>query len=171
MATRAKKQVTELLDRAGAEKVLKQYANATSEIKEIEAKNEILIQAVREKSASDLLTHSQAQRDALDKLQYYAEFNREGIFKNKKSIDMVHGRIGFRIGTYKVKAIGTTLAKAFEAVKMANLKFIRIKEELDKDKIINSREDAVLMSKLKAIGLEVDQDETFFVEVKDEQVD
>lgn len=167
--SRQKNQVKELISRKEAESVIQEYAEATSEMKGIEADLELKIQKIREQDAGKLLVLKTKQSEAMDKLQYFAEFNKQEYFEKKKSMELSHGVIGFRIGTPKVKAFKTTLAKAFEAVRLAKMKsLIRIKEELDKDKIINSRKDDVLMSKLKAIGLEVVQDETFFVEAKEE---
>ena len=168
MAKRAKKQVTELITREQCEDVIQLYAEATSKKKAIEAEMEQRIQSVREDYAQEILRLSAQQMDSLEKLQYFSEFNKEEFFSKKKSLELAHGVIGFRIGTPKVKAVGTTLVKAFQAVKMAGLPFIRTKEELDKDKIISSRKDEISMSKLSAIGLEVVQDETFFVEPKEE---
>ena len=169
MAKRAKKQVTELIKRDQCDEVIHDYAEATSSIKGIESEMEMKIQKIREEKATELMELKARQANAMDKLQYFSEFNKEDLFAKKKSMELAHGIIGFRVGTPKVKAVGTTLAKALEAVKMAKLKFTRTKIELDKDKIIASRKDDKVMSKLKAIGLEVVQDETFFVEPKVEE--
>ena len=46
--------------------------------------------------------------------------------------------------------------------------FIRIKEEVDKDKILETREDAEIMQKLNTCGLKVVQDERFYIDLKEE---
>lgn len=167
--TRAKKQVTEVITKPEAVIEMQKYAEATSKKKQLEAKIEMKIQAIREEHASDLMTCVTEQNEAFTKLQAFAEFRKDELFVNKKSLDLSHGVIGMRIGTPKVKAIGITLGKALEMVKMAGLKkFIRTKVELDKEEIIQCRDDAKQMEALNTIGLHVVQDETFYVEPKEE---
>ena len=167
---RQKNKVTELISREQAEQVIQDYAESSSKIKGIESELEQAIQKIREGRATELVALKGMQQDAMDKLQYFAEFNKTDLFGKKKSLELAHGVIGFRIGTPKVKTVGTTLAKAFAAVKAAGMKsFIRTKEELDRDEIINMRSNDKVMSKLRAIGLEVVQDESFYVESKEEE--
>ena len=168
--TRAKQQVTELLSREQTTAEMQRYAEATSQKKELEAQIEQKIQAVREQHAVELQNLMARQQAAFEKLKYFSEFNKERYFAKKKSIDMVHGVMGFRIGTPKVKAVKTTLAKALEALKAARMKrYIRTKEEINRDEIIQSRDNVTELTKLNALGLIVVQEETFYVEPKEEK--
>ena len=83
-------------------------------------------------------------------------------------MDFTHARIGFRIGQPKVKLLIRGWDKVLEKMKAVMPTYVRTVEEPAKDKLIADRE--VLGEKLKAVGLSVVQDETFFIEPKVEEV-
>ena len=94
---------------------------------------------------------------------------------------MTHGVIGFRTGTPKLKLLkGFTWASALQLVKKFLPGYVRQTEEVAKDKLLADRElsevsfgDAVKTLKpmkeaMDDCGIQVVQDETFFVEPKSE---
>ena len=96
---------------------------------------------------------------------------------------MTHGVIGFRTGTPKLKTLkGFTWASALELVKRFLPGYIRQTEEIAKDKLLADRYDEVdfphsdgsgfvampLTTAMGECGIQVVQDETFFVEPKSE---
>ena len=95
---------------------------------------------------------------------------------------MAHGTIGFRTGTPKLKTLkGFTWASALELVKRILPGYIREGEPtIAKDKLLADREadevfinvgdgDTVSMAEaMKGCGLQVVQEETFYVEPKSE---
>lgn len=87
---------------------------------------------------------------------------------DKKSIDLMHGRIGFRTSPPAVKARrGHTLKGAVDEV---DRPYIRTKRELDRDRILDAHAKGVIDDEdLKDWGLQVVQKETFFVEPKVEE--
>jgi phage host-nuclease inhibitor protein Gam len=93
--------------------------------------------------------------------------------KDRKSLDMTHGTIGFRTCTPKLGTLrGWTWKKVLD--KMLSIKewrpFIRVIDEIDRESLIASR-DAIGKAKLAEIGVEVRHDEAFFVEIKRESAE
>ena len=173
MPQRAKKPVTVAPSEAEAHEAMKHFARTSSQLKGLEAEVELEVQKVRDKYKVRVEKIRVEYNDALDKLKAYAEEHRADLFDKKKSVDWTHGLMGFRTGTPKVaKPTRITWAKVLEILKEEGLThFIRMKEELDKDKIIESRQDQLVMGQLKELaGVEVVQQESFFVEPKEEEV-
>lgn len=145
-----------------------EFAAADAKIQHITAKMDIEITKIREKYQDDLTAWNQKKEAAFDVMQTYAVEKREELFSKKKSMETVHGVLGFRTGTPAVKQLkGITIAATLKLAKMIMPDYVRVKEELDKASIINNRD--VLGDKLADIGVFIDQTETFFVEPKKEE--
>lgn len=159
-------------DLSGAQDALREYAECNHKLKALEAKIEAEIVKLRKKHEGEINALKTRRAEAFDEVEIYAAANREALFASKKSADWTHAVIGFRTGTPKVKFARGYAKKAVELVKAAGFKrFIRTKEDLDKDRIISERENQELMDKLKAVAkLTVVQEETFFIDVKEEDL-
>lgn len=170
--SRTKKKVVVVHDEAEAQEALKTFATASSQLKQLEGTIEQEVAKVREKHARRVNELNQTKAESFEKVQAYAEGKKELLFTKTKSLEWLHGRIGFRQGTPKTdKPKGITWDAMLKLLKENNFtNLIRTKEEIDKEKIIASREDESLMGKLAKIGLVVIQDETFFVEPKVEEL-
>ena len=116
--------------------------------------------------------------EAFDVLRSFATEHRDDLFSKKKSLEMAHGVIGFRTGTPKLKTLkGFTWAKALVLVKEYLRGYIRTSEEVAKDKLLADRELVVtvdgkevpMREEMARCGIEVAQDETFYVEPKREE--
>ena len=105
---------------------------------------------------------------------------------------MSHGTIGFRTGTPKLKTLkGFTWASALQLVKRFLPSYVRQAEEIAKDKLLADRDIELeplplhdlspaevsssagvrsMRSVLSECGIEVVQDETFYVEAKKEEL-
>lgn len=102
-------------------------------------------------------------------VQAWAEANPDE-FTKRKSLELSHGTIGFRTGTPKLK----TLAKRTWAAVLDILRahkpyhgFVRIKEEVDKESILVAHANFNLLpGDLKEMGVEVVQEESFYIEPK-----
>jgi len=93
-------------------------------------------------------------------LALYAEYNKSELFKDKKTIALSYGNIGFRLST-KVSIKKTTL----ELLRKIMPHGIRLKEEIDKEEMKNW--DDSQLAQVDAAKVETD---TFFYEVNREQV-
>lgn len=80
---------------------------------------------------------------------------------------MAHGVIGFRTGTPKLKTLkGFTWASALQLVKEFLPGYIRQTEEIAKDKLLADRDTEEMAPQMAKCGIQVSQDETFYVEPK-----
>lgn len=182
MATRKKKTIIAGVTREAADEAFATFAKADAQCNKINADIELACAKIREKWA-DKLTVLQAERDtAFDTLQAFASEHPE-LFTKKKSLDMAHGVIGFRTGTPKLKTLkGFTWEAAKTLVKKLLPDYIRTTEEIAKDKMLADRDSQLMregdplgpgkpMSEaMEECGIQVVQDETFYVEPKKEEV-
>lgn len=185
MATRQKKTVISGVTREAADVAFATFAKADASINKIQAEIELQCAKIREKRQSDL-TRLTAERDAaFETLQSFATENQAELFAKKKSLEMAHGVIGFRTGTPKLKTLkGFTWASALELVRTFLPSYLRQTEEIAKDRLLADRDldkvgvtdnglilNEIPMSQAMAkCGIQVVQDETFFVEPKNEEV-
>lgn len=90
-------------------------------------------------------------------------------FKGLKSLEMVHGVIGWRTGQPQLKTLtGWTWDRVLEKLKALGsswLDYVRVKEEVNKQALLGARE-TITPEQLRAIGVRVVQEEAFFVEPK-----
>ena len=168
--------------RESADEAFAVYAKADAQSAKITADIELQCAKIREKYASKLAELEGEKEKAFDTLQAYALENQTELFSKKKSLEMAHGVIGFRTGTPKLKTLkGFTWASALQLVKEFLPDYVRQTEELAKDKMLADREAMVTtdedplgtgkpMTEMMAkCGIQVVQDETFYVEPKREE--
>ena len=187
MASRQKKTVISGVTREAADSAFATFAKADASINKINADIELQCAKIREKRQAELTVLTQERDQAFDTLQAFATENQAELFSKKKSLDMAHGTIGFRTGTPKLKTLkGFTWASALELVKaFMPSSYIRKVEEIAKDKLLADRdledvkitesglmEQEVTMKEAMAkCGIQVVQEETFYVEPKKEDAE
>ena len=153
-----------------AEDIMSTMGVAYSKLKGVESEMELEIATIRNKYQSKIDKYSAIKQEAVDKLYRFAETNPE-FFVTKKSLELSHGKIGYRTSPPKLK-----LLKAFnwdrvvEKLEDCLPDFVRTKKEADKDKLLASREDSDISEKFKLVGIEVVHEETFYAEPKQEVV-
>lgn len=183
MATRKKKTIITGVTREAADEAFATYAKADANINKINAEIELACAKIREKYADRLATLTDEREQAFDTLQSFATENQAELFTKKKSLDMAHGVIGFRTGTPKLKTLkGFTWESAKTLVKKFLSDYIRTTEEIAKDKMLADRFAQVvrpgdplgpgvpLTEVMAECGIQVVQEETFYVEPKKEDV-
>lgn len=167
---RQKKRIITGVSKDAAEEAFATYAKADAEKSKITAEIELKCAKIREQHQERLSQLQTIQEEAFDKLQTYALENQEELFNKRKSLEMVHGTIGFRTGTPKLKTLkGFTWASALQLVKEFLPTHIRTTEEIAKDKLLADRDDEKVSANLSRCGITVVQDESFFVEPKKEE--
>jgi phage host-nuclease inhibitor protein Gam len=96
--------------------------------------------------------------------------DRRDDFDKKKSRDLNHGTIGFRMNPPSIKAIkGVTLEAALKLVKASKhaWRFIRQKEEINRDEILTAlAAKEISEAELTPLGLCKDQVEEFYYDLK-----
>ena len=185
---RQKKTIISGVSREAADEAFATYAKSDAQIQKINAEIELQCAKIREKYADKLSVLGLERDQAFDVLQSFATENQAELFTKKKSLEMAHGTIGFRTGTPKLKTLkGFTWASALQlAKKFLPMTYIRQTEEIAKDRLLADRDldevwvydtpsgdpRTVKMPEAMAVcGIQVVQDETFYVEPKKEETD
>lgn len=146
------------------------YNTADAKQQRITATLDEKITALREKHQDELAHLDEEKTAAFDLIQAYAVENQEVLFAKKKSLETTHGLIGFRTGTPKIKTLkGFTWAAITEMLKEFLPDYVRSKDEPMKDKLLADRDNENVAENLARCGMEVVQDEAFFVEPKKEE--
>ena len=181
---RQKKTIITGVSREQADEAFAKYAKSDAQIQKINAEIELQCAKIREKYADKLASLGDDRDKAFDVLQSFATENQAELFTKKKSLDMAHGTIGFRTGTPKLKTLkGFTWASALNLVRTYLPSYIRQTEEIAKDKMLADRDTEVVMERtdsqhpeqvtmqkaMATCGIQVVQDETFYVEPKKEE--
>ncbi len=168
MSKREKKPVMAVKTIEEAEVAMAEYATADAKLAKINATMDEQITAIRRKYADDIQELSDLREDKLNELHFFAESNAQ-LFDKKKSIQMSHGVIGFRTGTPKLKTLKKfTWGAVTELLKEYLPGHVRTVEEPAKDKLLADRDNPEVSDYFKKVGIEVVQEETFYVDLKKE---
>lgn len=124
------------------------------------------IRAEYEETCAQLDKKAQAQ---FEDIAAYITLHPEEIPTGRKSIDLLHGTLGYRTGNPSVRLPrGVGEEDMIERLRAAGLGgYVRTRDELDRAAILAS-EDAERAT-LEAHGLRIVQSERFFVEIKREE--
>lgn len=169
MGKREKKPVLQPGTIEQAESVMSEYAMLDAQIIMIQSMMDQKITAIREEWADSLQDLAEQKQDKFNALQLFCESNRQ-LFEKRKSFEMAHGQIGFRIGQPKLKTLkGFTWASVTNLLKTFLPDYVRTVDEPAKDKLIADRDKPEVIAQFKKVGIEAVQDETFFVDLKKEE--
>lgn len=167
--TRLKKVLPGSLSREQAEDAFADYATSDAKWRKLKATIDAQLTKIREKYQSEISELEDAREKSFEKLQAYAEGNRDA-FGKKKSLEFTHGVIGFRTGTPKLKTKrGFTWASVTNLLREFYPSYLRVQEEPAKDRLLADRDDPETETMFNKLGIYVDQDETFYVEPKKEE--
>jgi len=167
---RAKKPLMAIKTIEQADALLAEYATADAKIEQIKAKMDEEITVIRSKYADDLSELNICRDESFNAIQMFAETNPE-LFEKKKSFGMVHGVIGFRMGNWAVKMLPKwKVADVVEQLKKVLPAYVRIKEEPNKEMLINDRDNKGVNAYFHkdGVGITIIQEETFYIELKKE---
>lgn len=169
MAKRVKKTVLTNISESQMNEALTAYAKADASIVKINADLDVKFTKLRDEKADELAKLEAEKSEAFDLVQAFALENKETQFSKKKSLELSHGVIGFRIGTPKLKnKKGFTWAAVTNLLKEFLPGYIRTVDEPAKDKLLADRNDEAVAPLLEKVGVEVVQDEAFYIELKKE---
>jgi len=146
------------------------YARADARTQKINATMDIEMTKIREKYADELTKLSEQKEKSFDILQAFATANQAELFAKKKSMETVHGVLGFRTGTPKLKTLkGFTWASVTQLLKEYLPSYVRTIDEPNKERLLADRDDDATRALFPKVGISVTQDETFYVEPKKEE--
>jgi phage host-nuclease inhibitor protein Gam len=145
------------------------YATDEAEVRKLEAQLDKEITKARAKYTDKLDGLKNRMTANLDVIENYCLENKEVLFSKRRSMDTAHGVVGFRLGTPMLKTLPKwTWAKVLVELKVVLPDYVRVKEEVDKERLLADRSDELVAPHLPAVGVYVDQNEHFFVDLKSE---
>ncbi|MCX8018912.1 MAG: host-nuclease inhibitor Gam family protein [Chitinophagaceae bacterium] len=157
---RQKKKIITSVTQLEAEQALAEFSQTIARLQTLEGKMNSELTSIRSKYESQIQSLQAQKEEAFEKLHVFALEHPE-LFENKRSIEWTMGRFGFRMGTPKLKTrTGYKWPAVLELVEQKAPEYIRIKKEIDKEALIANREHL----NLKELGVEVSQEDTFYVE-------
>ena len=166
---RTKKTVISGISREQAEQAFADFAAADAKVQNLTSKMDIEMTRIREEYADQLAEQNARKEAAFEIVQAYAVENKDELFSKKKSVESAHGVFGFRTGTPKLKNLkGFTWAAVTNLCKELLPSYIRTTEELDKQGLLADRDNEDVAGMFPKIGVQVVQEESFFVEPKKE---
>lgn len=147
---------------------LLEIGKAESVVAKKEAEMNGKIQKIKEQYDTD----TEEQRNKIDeykkRVESFCNANK-GDFTKQRSNPLPHGVIGFRNNPPKVVQLSKkwTVKSSLEFLKkLFNGKYVRTKDEMNKDQILGDYAAGIVDdSKLAAAGIRIDNDETFFIEI------
>lgn len=170
MARKKKIVIQEPVSRTAAEEAFAEYAKADHQIDETNAKIDIQCTKIREKYADKLADLEEIREKQFAIMEKFAQDGREELFTKRRSIAMSHGILGFRTGTPKLATLrGFTWAAVTNLLEEFLPEYVKSTVVPQKDKLIADRDVPEVNILFKKVGIEVKQDETFFVEPKKEE--
>ncbi|ODU24027.1 MAG: hypothetical protein ABS95_02545, partial [Verrucomicrobia bacterium SCN 57-15] len=125
------------------------------------------ITQIRERYEATITACNKALEEKTELIRTWAEAN-PSEFNGLKSLDLVNAVIGWRTGQPTLKTLaGWTWDRVLEKLKIhgMGLRYIRTKEEVNKQAILSEREE-ITPEAMRAMGVRIVQDESFFVDPK-----
>jgi phage host-nuclease inhibitor protein Gam len=152
--------------RHDAERVLGEIAHCTAAKQKIVAEMDAAIQAIKDRCAPELANCDAFNKVATEALALWASANPAEFPKDRKSIQLTSGTIGFRTATPSLQLLNKkwNWEKVTEAVARILPAFIRSKPEVAKDNLLAQRDEEPIKAVLPMVGLKVVQGESFYVE-------
>ena len=167
MKTRNQKKTAININIAQFEEAMARYAEAEQREAEINRSIEAGVNELMNGYEEELLCLAQGKNLAFGIVQAYCINNKETLFAKSRSIGTMHGKAGFRLGTPRLKtAKGTNWKKVLAELKTSLPDYVRTTEEPAKDMLLADRHKEQVATRLIALGIEVVQDELFYIESK-----
>ena len=167
MATRSSKTMHMGISREEADKAFADYAQAEAKYQSLNAKMEAEMMKVREKYNSQLVELDSLMDEKYEIVRQFAIEHRNDLFQDKKKVEWTHGSFGFRGGVPKLKPLdGYSIGYAVERCRELLPDYVRSIHELAKTKLIADRNKEGMADLFKQIGIEVVNEERFYIETK-----
>lgn len=168
MARQAKKTIINPT-RQQAEDAMQELAKSNSDLKGLEAKIESEKQKIDEKYKDRIIQLQETIAQNMEVVEVWAK--KDCSNWEAKSFDLTAGTCGFRTGTPKVEKDKKFTWPAITKLLEENFPFlVRTKTEPDKEAIIALRDDPQFDEVAKKCYIQVVQDETFYVQPKEEEL-
>ena len=151
-------------DLARAESALQELAELTRAHRAVTDNLSAAVDGLKEKAKAEAAPLEARKKEISDALAVFLKMNRDTLLKDRKSLELTFGFIGFRASTSICQMRGITAEMSLDRLKNGGFgEGVRIKEELDKDALRGWPED-----RLALVGLMRVQKDQFFAELKEE---
>lgn len=171
--SRLKKKVIVNVSLEQAQEASELYATTSTSLSKVEARMNEEINKVKSKYQDKITELQEALEEPMETLQVFANEQKTNWGK-KKSTELLHCTIGFRTGTPKVckekKFTWDACLELIKKNKVLSKLFVRPKEELNKEAILATKDESILNQLHEEAFIYVDQEESFYVEAKKEEV-
>lgn len=157
--------------KAEALELVKQHSEAVHKLEILRTKMDGELDKIRKKYTDQMAALQTAANESFASIQQYAMEVRDDEFATKKSQDWGVAVVGFRIGAPATKLRkGFTWASVMTLLKEKDLRqFLRVKDEVNKELMLEYREDDQMADQLSQCGVVFDQSEAFYIDVKQEE--
>ncbi len=167
MRTRNTKKTTEVISQKEFEQAMLNYAYAEKREKEINNTIAIELEEITGKYQNELDCLAQGKQIAFGLVNAYCINNKEVLFAKRRSIGTPHGIAGFRLGTPRLETRkGTNWEDVLASLKEKLPEYVRTCEEPAKDMLLADRHSETVAPLLADIGVQVVQDELFYIETQ-----
>jgi len=169
------KQTMKIRTRAEAEQALGTFARRQSELNGLKSELDIQLNAVRARYEGQIDALSKAVELDFLLIQQWADEHPEEFPERRKSIDFVHGTIGYRTTPPRVDKVRTRERLADIAAKLSatpwGQKYVRRPDpSINKDKLLDDRQQ-ITPEQLRSVGLKITQREEFYASPKTETLE
>jgi phage host-nuclease inhibitor protein Gam len=149
------------LTRADVENILGEIALLTAREQELTASLNAEVSTIRGRYENRLVATQDLIKENSTKVQAWAQVHRDD-FGGSKSLGFLHGIIGWRTGMPSLKLLaGWTWVNVLSRLKLIALsQFIRVKEEVDKEALLNGN---LQPEFLQEFGMRIVQAESFYI--------
>ncbi len=149
------------------EEAMKRYADAGLRGIEINKAIENEVNEVIARYEVDLQSATQVKNAAFETIKAYCTGNKNMLFSKRRSFGTQHGIVGFRLGTPRIKnSKGTSWKTVLDKLKKKLPQYVRVNEEPAKDLLLADRHKENVAPLLQEIGIQVVQDDLFFIDPK-----
>lgn len=163
-----KKKVYNNITRELAEEAMSKFAQSANAISNLEARMNEDLQKIRDRYQDDLNRHNASKDEQVNILEAWAYENKDSWGK-AKSQELLHGSLGFRTGTPKVKFDRGFNTKSVTALLKEHYpQYVRVVDDLNKEQLIADRDEDFFEKVAAKAHIQVVQEETFFVTSKEE---
>ena len=148
------------------ENAMANYARNVKRTADIEELISQEIKLLHEKHKQELLELNEQKAQLQQQLETYCREQKSTLFSVRRSMQTAHGSIGFRTAKPKLMPINDiSWPQILHNLKQYLPLYIRLKEEPAKDALLADKDKEHVASQLANIGLQVVQDEMFFIDI------
>lgn len=149
-----------------AEGALAEIATIDRKVGEIEAQMNEAIDAAKARASQKSAPLRARRKELEDGVATFATLNKTEMFKDRKSLDLGFGTIGFRLSTQIVQMSKITKDMTLERLRQFGIREgIRIKEDVNKEAMQGWPDE-----RLEMVGLKRRTTDAFYIEINREEV-